>query len=352
MELVLILTFTVSGFVAGQDRVLVGPRASLATFTGDGISDLDFSTAPNRITNVGDDFVASGFLIGQTVDVIGSALNDGTYNVITVSALFLEVAETLVAELDVAATVTQTAGLNRRMWLVATLLDAVAETALVVKTGTDTVAFPTSPTQINWPATGIGADNTRLRIERDNGVYERIPYDSHDSIDTFTLGTPITGASETIALGNAPDTLTRSTGNFLTEGFEASATATLAGSTTGGNDIQYVIQSISADGLVATVTPTPPTPEAGSGSQQLTGNGWDFLAAGAGEAAINNDVFLAFVDVLADATTEAFTGVHEAGADRELFVRVRDGGATPIKTFESVAGTFTAVSSTIAAVRT
>jgi hypothetical protein len=47
------------------------------------------------------------------------------------------------------------------------------------------------------------------------------------------------------------------------------------------------------------------------------------------------DVFVAFVDVLADGATEAFTAVHST--NRDLLVRVRDGGATPIKTVEASA---------------
>lgn len=69
-------------------------------------------------------------------------------------------------------------------------------------------------------------------------------------------------------------------------------------------------------------------------------------------AAALNDVFLAFIDVLATAATETFTGVHTGGSDRDLFVRVRDGGATPIKTFESTSAQFLSTPQTIAAVRT
>ena len=72
---------------------------------------------------------------------------------------------------------------------------------------------------------------------------------------------------------------------------------------------------------------------------------------GANQATANNDVFMAFIDALADATSESFTGVH-GGVDRDLFVRVRDGGATPIKTFESTAAQFLSTPQTIAAIRT
>lgn len=348
------VTLTISGLVSGEDRVLVGPRAIGVAYTGlaDG-NDLDFTTSPDRITSDNTDFVATGFLIGQTLDITGSALNDGTFNIITVSTTFLEVAETLAIESNVAATVTQTAGLNRRMWLIQTVLDAIDETVVIVKTGTDTVPWPTSPTQINWPATGIGTDNTRLRIERDNGIYERIPYDGHVSNDRFTLGTPVASGDQIDVVFSA-GTFTRTVGSFLDDGFETSSTFLGAGFTEGGNNAQFTAKSVTA--LVITVMDnTNMVDDTGDASETLTSQGWNFLVTGLtgrGEAAINNDVFLAFIDVLANSSTESFTGVHETPADRDLFVRVRDGGSTPIKTFESVSATFTATSSTIAAVRT
>lgn len=153
--------------------------------------------------------------------------------------------------------------LDRGQWLLATALASATETAVVVKTGTDTVPFVSG--EINWPASGNGTDNSRLRVQLDNGIYKRQGYTSHDSVDTFTI----------------PST------------------------------------AYNVDG-----------------------------------AAINNNVFLAFIDVLCDAATETFTGVHTGGSDRDLFVRVRDGGATPIKTFESTAAQFLSTPQTVAAIRT
>lgn len=154
--------------------------------------------------------------------------------------------------------------LDRGQWLLATALTGATETAVVVKTGTDTVPWVAG--EINWPATGTGADNSRVRVQLDTGIYRRQAYASHDSVDTFTIA--------------------------------------------------------SAD------------------------------YSGVNSAAVNQNVFLAFIDVLADATTEAFTGVHTGGSDRALFVRVRDGGGTPIKTFESTSAQFLSTPQTVAAIRT
>ncbi len=351
------VTFTVAGLAAGEDRVLVGPRAIAVSFIGNGTTDLDFSGS--TITRNAGSFITDEFLIGQTLDITGSLLgNDGTVNVTIVTALVITVAESFTAETNVAATITQTAGLNRRMWLVNTLLNGVAETALVVKTGTDTVPFPTSPTEINWESSGIGtADEARLRIERDNGIYERIPYDSHDGIDTFTLGTPLTGTvnmevSQVGGTGGQFDFISGGSTDFLADGFETGCTFSTLLFTDGGNNSQFTAASVTATTIVVTDDTAMANESAGGGNETMTSDGWNFLSGEQGEAAVNNDVFLAFIDVLASATTEAFTGVHETNGDRNLFVRVRDGGATPIKTFESLSATFTATSSTIAAVRT
>lgn len=45
------------------------------------------------------------------------------------------------------------------------------------------------------------------------------------------------------------------------------------------------------------------------------------------------DVYISYIDKLAGASTESFTVVYSSS--RDLFVRVRDGGASPIKTFET-----------------
>ena len=70
-------------------------------------------------------------------------------------------------------------------------------------------------------------------------------------------------------------------------------------------------------------------------------------------AAIGNGVYVAYIDKLAGAATEGFTLVYNA--DRNLFVRVRDGGtagdAIPIKTFETT-GTLGTAGGSATAIRT
>lgn len=66
-------------------------------------------------------------------------------------------------------------------------------------------------------------------------------------------------------------------------------------------------------------------------------------------ASMGNDCFIAYIDKLADATSVSYTAVYSS--PRSLFVRVRDGGGSPIKTFESAA-TFGAGGGSVTAIRT
>lgn len=71
--------------------------------------------------------------------------------------------------------------------------------------------------------------------------------------------------------------------------------------------------------------------------------------SGGNQATAGNDVFIAYIDELASAASASFTTVFSSS--RNLFVRVRDGGGTPIKTFEAPA-TLGPAGGSIAAIRT
>lgn len=62
------------------------------------------------------------------------------------------------------------------------------------------------------------------------------------------------------------------------------------------------------------------------------------------------DVFISYIDVLAGNTTETFTSVY-AGSPLSLFIRVRDGGASPIRPFET-AGTLGSAGGSSTVIRT
>lgn len=66
-------------------------------------------------------------------------------------------------------------------------------------------------------------------------------------------------------------------------------------------------------------------------------------------ASIGNNVFISYIDELAAGTSASFTSVYSS--DRALFIRVRDGGGTPIKTFETT-GTLGSAGGSSTAIRT
>jgi len=84
-----------------------------------------------------------------------------------------------------------------------------------------------------------------------------------------------------------------------------------------------------------------------------TGSTYTLTAAYQGSddanASIGNNYFISYIDKLATGASESFTSVFLSS--RDLFVRVRDGGASPIKTFEAPA-TLGAGGGSVAAIRT
>lgn len=147
---------------------------------------------------------------------------------------------------------------------------AQLQTDTTLSAATETLVQCSAAVPAGTPASGTGADNTRLRVELDSGIYRRVQYDSFSGND-FTI-------------------------------------------TTGPDD------------------------------------DW----TGTNESTAPKDVFVAYIDVLADGTSESYNAVHTTNVD--LFVRVRDGGTAgdgiPIKTFEATAAQFLATAQTVAAVRT
>lgn len=83
-----------------------------------------------------------------------------------------------------------------------------------------------------------------------------------------------------------------------------------------------------------------------SGTKTFTITSHNFSVINAANGA---NVFCSYIDTLCDAASEAYTAIYSS--DRSLFIRVRDGGVTPIKTFEST-GTFGSAGGSATAVRT
>ena len=237
------VTFTVSGLVSGEDRVLVAPlgrefaydteasgpfvRGSTLTFGGGGTAYLSF---------LRDDGTTGRMQVRM---LTGSVPVDN--ETITAGAVTALVNGTVVASED------------PRQLTLKTTLSGASETAVVCN---QTIPSDT-------PSTG-----TRfIRIQLNSGIYRNVEYTSYTA-DTFTI----------------------------------------------------VSTNFSADN-----------------------------ATGGTTEATANSVFIAYIDKLATATTATFTGVYSA--DRSLFIRVRDGASTPIKTFETT-GTLGSAGGSATAIRT
>lgn len=123
----------------------------------------------------------------------------------------------------------------------------------------------------------------------------------------------------------------------------------LDGALSGGETTVAVNETIPAD------TPTSGTIRIFNGDTYArvtyTGfSGSSFTGCSGVPAALDNaNVFISYIDKLAGSSSESFTVVF--ASTRSLFVRVRDGGVSPIKTFETT-GTLGAAGGSTTAIRT
>jgi len=153
----------------------------------------------------------------------------------------------------------------------------------------------------------------------------------------------------------------------------ASATALVNGAVSNDIDLRQMnlngalsgaaVTSVVVNGTIPTDTPNTGTIRIERADGQYTRHAYtawatstftisstDFSGNNAANAA---NVFISYIDKLADATTATFTGVYSA--DRNIFIRVRDAGTAgdliPIKTFETT-GTLGVSGGSTTAIRT
>lgn len=173
----------------------------------------------------------------------------------------------------------------------------------------------TPPNNVTFTVSGLVNGEDRVLVGPESG----------GALDTgqFLLNAGISGGAGTIVV---------KTGTEVPGTGTNSATDT---PTTG------TIRVLGNDGIYYRVTYTGYSVAAGT--MTFTG------CTGAPTAAVDNEVFISYIDKLADATTAAFTAVF--AATRALFIRVRDGGGSPIKTFETT-GSLGSAGGSATAIRT
>lgn len=239
------VTFTVSGLVIGEDRVLVAPLGREFAYDNEGGGGVAFTLGENL-----------SFTGGGTA-YLSFLRDDGTTGRMQVRMLSGAVPAD--NETITGGTSGRTANVNGAVAISEDPRQLILNTALTTVGVTSVVCTTAIPTDTPPTSTGTGAT---IRIKLDTGIYRNVPYVSYTG-STFTIAST------------------------------------------------------------------------------------DF--SGANQAAAQNSIFIAYIDKLATATSESFTGVYLA--DRSLFIRVRDGAATPIKTFETT-GTLGSAGGSSTAIRT
>lgn len=323
------VTFTVSGLESGEDRVLVAPLGREFAFDG-GTGTFALGDTLTFTTPAGTAYLSAfRYDTGSTTTgrlqvrmLTGTVPTDNTTIAAAPSSATGTVNGAVVASED------------PRQLKLATTLSAAAETAVVC-----TASIPT-----DTPSTGT------IRIQTNSGIFKIMPYSSYTSA-TFTLSLPDTGADEDIDVVATAGTFTRTTGSYITEGFVAGHRITTSNFTNGGNNTTKTIASVTATVITVTDTTGLVDESAAGGNERVLVIGADFSSDNAtgGASEAGNSIFISYIDKLATAATATFTGVYLA--DRSLFIRVRDGASTPIKTFETT-GTLGSAGGSATAIRT
>jgi hypothetical protein len=220
-------------------------------------------------------------------------------------------------------------------------------------------------------------DNTRIYDDADVAQF----LDVNGSVTTRTISTPFFGASTGTALigsyglgmesadTSASDIFTDLSGatinppnnvTFTVSGLVSGEDRVLVTQNYGGAiDVDQLSLNTTLNGAAETsvvVTTTIPSDTPASGVIRITNDeglerrvpytsytgstftigSTDFSGSGATDSATaGNDIYIAYIDEIASGTTATFNAVYSS--DRTLFVRVRDGGASPIKQFETTA---------------
>ncbi|MEK7100902.1 MAG: hypothetical protein AAB921_02270, partial [Patescibacteria group bacterium] len=307
------VTFTVSGLSAGT---------TLATTVTSGTSTVATITFATQTTVI--------FPVGSTVIIAGVTPTgyNGTYQVTAATTSTVSYASTATGAQTVAGTIQ--GDMDR------VLVGPLGyEFAFDGETGTDFVVGDaldfTTPT-------GTG-------------------YLSYVRYDTATTGR----MQIRLLTGSVP------TDNTLVE-FSTTKDATVNGAVVASEDPRQLILSTALNGVTTSVVCTAaiPTDTPSTGTIRIQMNtgiyrnisytsytsatftipSTDFTSD---PADAQKSIFISYIDKHANATSASFTGVYLA--DRSLFIRVRDGAGTPIKTFETT-GTLGSAGGSATAIRT
>lgn len=212
-------------------------------------------------------------------------------------------------------------------------------TTLSGATETSIVATASIPT--DTPTSGT------IRVELDSGILRYVRYESYTSA-TFTILSDSTFVDGDVTTGT--DQITQTAHGFRTgDHCQLTTSGTLPAGLALATDYYVIVVDANEIQLALTLadayagTQVDITGAVGGGTHNIVIQYQDFSSDNA--TATTNDIFISYIDKLAEAASEAFTVVFLS--TRDLFVRVRDGGATPIKTFESTSAQLTATGGSV-----
>lgn len=188
-----------------------------------------------------------------------------------------------------------------------------------------------------------------VRVELDSGIYKRVRYSSYTGND-FTIIPDDTFVDGDVTVGS--DQITQTSHSWRTgDHVQMTTTGTLPAGLATATDYYVIVvdpNEIQVANSLANAhagTQVDITGAAGGGTHTIEAQSRDFASDNSTQP---KNVFISYIDELADAGTESYTAVYSS--DRDLLVRVRDGGNTPIVTFETPA-TFSNSNTSIAAIR-
>jgi hypothetical protein len=329
--------------------------ASVFPDSGGGGVQIDVVAASGTFTRASGSFITDGFRPGMTV-VFSGFTNGGNNATKVISA----VTATVITVTSITGLVNETGSGDERarsghVWM--QLLTGVAPTDNQTITGTQSSAtclVNVTVTERSLSAPFIGVSTGSALIGAYGIGMETGDVTSNDKFFdlTNTQRTP-------------PNIVT-----FTVNGLVSGEDRVLVGPADGSNlDLDQLTLSTSLSGAAETavvVTTTIPsdTPSSGTIRIQLNSgvyrrvaytsfSGSTFTIAStdftSDPASSPKNVFISYIDKLAGATSESVQWVYSS--DRALFVRVRDGGGTPIKTFETT-GTMGSAGGSSTAIRT
>ena len=249
-----------------------------------------------------------------------------------------------------------------KMWI--QLLSGVAPTDTQVITGVSTATGTASGTAVTRtlettaaPGLGVSTGSALIGVygagSQDLGASDSVK-DLTDSVKqppnnvTFTVG-GLVASEDRVLVGPWNGSSTDAEGNPAIQVDQLSISGAITGTVTSVVVAEAIPSDTPASGVIRVQLASGAykrVPYTSYTASTFTIGSTDFSGDNAADAA---NVWIAYIDVLAGATSANFTGVYSS--NRSLVIKVRDGGASPIKEFIT-SGVLGSTGGSVTAIRT